>query len=60
MTKKQYQEKKEALRNEAIQFQHDIIENNLNWWDYYDYLIELEKKARKYGLVKEFKENAII
>ena len=55
-----YQAEKEKARDEAIYWQ-------LNFNDYdYDYLELAEcqnyftRKAKRYGLVKEFKENGII
>lgn len=53
-----YQKKKEELRQEAIRFMQDNL--CLSWWDIYDYQEYLETQARKYGLLKEFKENGVI
>lgn len=53
-----YQKKKQELRQEAIRFMQDSL--CLSWWDIYDYQEYLETQARKYGLLKEFKENGVI
>ena len=57
---KTYLEKKNELRDEAKKLQAYISDNNLAWWDIYDCLQELEIKAKKYGLLREFKENGIL
>lgn len=54
-----YLRKKEELRQEAIEFKQYIIDNDLPWWDYYDALEEFLKEARKYGLIREFKNNQL-
>ena len=60
MKKNYYMKKKEELREYAINVQREIIEKDLAWWDYIDVIDEIEEKARKYGLLKEFRENGII
>lgn len=52
-----YKERKEDLRNKAIDYSN-------NWSDMHFYSIRVfqeffEKNAKRYGLVREFKENAI-
>lgn len=55
-----YQDAKEKARNEAIDWQYEFAEHDYSygelayWQDYF------EKKARRYGLVQEFRENGII
>lgn len=56
----QYQIEKERLRQQAIEWQLNF--NNYNW-TYQDicyYTERFERLAKKYGLVKEFRENGII
>lgn len=57
---KKYKEKKAYLINLAIDWQTNY--SGLNWS--YSELIEIqnffEKNAKRYGLIKEFKENGII
>ena len=55
-----YQKKKQELREEAKEHQRQASEKNLSWWDIYDYLEHLETQAKKYGLIKEFRENGVI
>lgn len=55
-----YYKNKEHLRDEAIKFQMDSINNNYSYLELFNIQTKLEKQARKYGLVKEFKENCII
>ena len=56
----QYQKRKERLRQEAIYHQRQASELNLAWWDICEYQEYLKTEAKKYGLIKEFKENGII
>lgn len=56
----QYQIKKYETRQEAIEWQSNFDNHNYSWgeiakWNNYFY-----KKGKRYGLLKEFKENAII
>lgn len=55
-----YQENKEKARQEAIEWQRDFEKQNYSWedlaiWEDYFY-----NKGKRYGLLKEFKENCII
>ena len=55
-----YEEGKAKARQEAINWQANFEEKN---YDYYELLLwenYFYNKAKKYGLVKEFKENSII
>ena len=55
-----YQKEKEKTRNEAIDWQSDFASHNYSYGELAYSLDYFEKKARRYGLVKEFKENGII
>lgn len=55
-----YQKKKEELREEAKEHQNQVSALNLSWWDISAYTEHLTEKAKKYGLVKELKNNGII
>lgn len=57
---KKYQENKEKARQQAIEWQKDFENQNYCWGDLIIYQQYFEDKARKYGLLKEFKENGII
>jgi len=59
---KNYKERKENARALAIDFQNAIINSNIDF-SYYDLMMQgaqFERIAKSYGLVKEYKENAII
>lgn len=56
---KTYQEKKAETIEKAIEFVNNF-ENIENWGDYIRTKNRLEKLAKRYGLVREFKENVII
>ena len=55
-----YQRAKENARNKAIEWQSDFGNHNYSYGElayYGDYFYAL---AKRYGLVREFKENGII
>ena len=57
---KSYQERKAEIREKAIDWQYKSSQKSMYWsevayWSNYWY-----KQAKRYGLVKEFRENAII
>ena len=55
-----YQASKERVRNKTIEWQYDFDNHNYSWGEliwFYDYF---EKMAKRYGLVREFRENGII
>ena len=54
-----YQTQKEQLRNEAISYQIEQSRQALPWWEVADYQDYLLTRARRFGLVKEFRENGI-
>jgi hypothetical protein len=56
---KTYAEKQENLRQLAIDFQLSNA-TGLSWGEYAEIENFFEKNAKKYGLLKEFKENGII
>ena len=55
-----YQKEKEKTRNEAIDWQADFVNHNDSDGELAYFSDYFETKARRYGLVKEFKENGII
>ena len=55
-----YQKGKENTRNEAIDWQADFANHSYSYGELFYFLDYFETKARRYGLVKEFKENGII
>lgn len=56
----EYQKRKEGARNKAIRFQLSLDEYNLSWSELVEWQDYFYKLARRYGLIKEFRENAII
>lgn len=54
-----YQQLKAKARQEAIDTQNDIAEKNLSWWEVAHLSEHFEKLGRRYGLLKEFRENRI-
>ena len=55
-----YQNYKEKTRQEAIDWQSDFCNHNYSWSELAEWSDYFAKKASRYGLVKEFKENGII
>ena len=53
-----YQKEKEKARNKAINWQTDFDDYSYDELVYYNSYFE--RLAKRYGLVKEFKENGII
>lgn len=56
----EYKKNKERARQRAISWQHDFENHNYSYGEIaanQDYFYKL---ARRYGLINEFKENAII
>ena len=59
---KTYAEKKENLRNKAIDFQlinSEISGGGLSWGEYAAVTNFFETYGRRFGLLREFRENAI-
>lgn len=57
---KTYLQLKEEARQKAIDTQNEIAEKNLSWWDVAQLGDYFEKLGKRYGLLKEFRENGII
>ena len=55
-----YEKEKELIRQKAIEWQNDMSNNNYSYLEIANKTEYFYKKSKKYGLVKEFKENAII
>lgn len=55
-----YQAAKERVRNKAIEWQCDFDNHNYSWGELIEFHGYFEKMAKRYGLVKEFRENCII
>ena len=57
---KTYNERKEFIRNLAKEYQYDNTNISLSYYELYIITNYFYSKAKRYGLVKEFKENGII
>lgn len=57
---KSYKERKEEIRQQAIEWQTNFASNNYSYYDLMIWGDYFTKKAKRYGLLKEFKENCII
>lgn len=57
---KNYQTRKEAARRAAIAFQIGASAAAYSWGELAEIQEYFEKIARRFGLVREFRENAII
>lgn len=55
-----YQKQKEALREYAIQLQHDLSQKSISYSELIEIQNDLEKRAKRLGLIKELKENCLI
>lgn len=58
--KKTYKQLKNEARQKAIDMQNDIADKALSWWDVSQLGDYFEKLGKRYGLLKEFRENGII
>ena len=56
---KAYEDKKEALREFAIEWQHGFGDVSYSWGDLSDWQDFFTEYGKKYGLLREFRENAI-
>lgn len=59
--KKSYQERKEEARQQAIDYQNSFTEGQTYFWsEVAEIGAKFERLAKRYGLIKEFRENGII
>lgn len=56
----EYQKRKEAARQEAIDWQADFGNHNYSYGELAFYSDYFEKKAKRYGLLREFRTEGII
>lgn len=54
-----YEAKKEIARQEAIDWQNDVANRNYSYGELAEFVMHFEKLGRRYGLLKEFRENGI-
>ena len=55
-----YRKLKEAARNRAIRYQISISGKNTSYYELLEAQAYFEKIGRRYGLLNEFRENAIL
>ncbi len=55
-----YARRKEAARQEAIDWQLDFANHSYSWGELSEYAAYFEKLGKRYGLTAEFRENGII
>lgn len=55
-----YQQQKERARERAVNFQLNFCEVSYSWRDLAEWGAYFSKLGKKYGLIKEFRENGII
>lgn len=55
-----YQQRKNAAREKAIDWQADFGNHNYSYGELADFGNYFEKLGKRYGLTKEFRENGII
>lgn len=55
-----YQKAKENVRNKAVEWQLSFNDNNYSYDEISCYTAYFAALAKRYGLVREFKENGII
>lgn len=58
-TKTTYEMKKEMARQEAIDWQNDFGNHNYSYGELVEFGEHFEKLGKRYGLLKEFRENGI-
>lgn len=58
--RKTYKQQQEELRQEAIEWQSDFGNHNYSYGDLVYWGNYFEKQGKRYGLLKEFRENGII
>lgn len=54
-----YQKAKEKARNEAIKWQLDFCNHNYYMSELIEFVNYFEKSGKRYGLLREFRENGI-
>lgn len=55
-----YSMNKERVRDMAIEWQSDFENHNYSYGELMEYSNMFERLGKRYGLIKEFKENGII
>lgn len=56
----QYNKNKEKARQNAINWQYESSQKNYSYFELFKQYNYFKKIARRYGLIKEFKENGLL
>ena len=56
---KTYYQRKEEIRQEAIEWQLDFCNHNYSYYELMEFGEYFYKLGKRYGLLKEFRENGI-
>ena len=59
MARKSYEQQKEAARQTAIDWQLEAQERDMSYAELNEAGNRFEKRGKRYGLLREFRENAI-
>lgn len=57
---KTYKEKKSEARNEAIEWQYAFCDRDISWEELCEETEHFAKLAKRYGLIREFKQEGVI
>ena len=55
-----YKQGKEQAKAKALEWSINEAQRPKSWGEYAEQVAQLERLAKRYGLIKEFKENGII
>lgn len=55
----EYAARKEAVRDEAIEWQSSFYDHNYSYGEVLSWLTRFHKLGKRYGLLREFRENGI-
>lgn len=55
----EYAKRKEAVRSQAIEWSDETSESPMSWADLAGWQAYFERMGRRYGLLREFRENGI-
>lgn len=56
---KKYSERKAEIRNQAIEWQNEFSEHDYSYTEIAEWQDHFYRLGKRYGLLKEFQENAI-
>lgn len=59
MAKEYYRNRQSEIRDEAIDFQNWLSENEISWGGLFEAQCYFEEMGKRYGLLREFHENGI-